>query len=151
MKETLKVGATMIAELVRDGKVIDTRTVHNMVVNSGYDLVCALIGDSTRPNQIGYVGMGTGTAATTAQTTALGTEWGTRVAVTYSHTTGTTLLTLSCTVPAHTGSMVALTESGLFNASTSGTMFDRVTFTAINKEPADTINMRYIINLVDTE
>lgn len=148
MKEKLTFGATMTAELVREGKVVDTRTVHNMVVNAGYDLVCDLLANPTTPNIIGYVGVGTGTSPTTDVMTALGSEWGTRVSTTYSHTPGTTLLTLSCTIPAHTGSMVALTESGLFNAATSGTMFDRVTFTAINKEAADTVNIRYVINLV---
>lgn len=147
MNEFLKCGATLIAEHIRDGKVIDTREVHNLVVDTGYDLVCALLANTQRPNPIGFVGVGTGTTATAQTMTGLVTEWGSRVSTTYSHTAGTPTLTLSCTIPTHTGSMVSLTESGLFNAATAGTMFDRVTFTAINKEPADTINIRYVINL----
>ena len=151
MKEKLKIGATVEVERRdKDGKLIDTRKVHNTVVNGGFDLVCDLLANgTTRPNPLGYVAMGTSSTATTTSMTALGSQWGNRVATTYSHTTATTNFTLSCTIPAHTGSAVNLTESGIFNAATSGTMFNRVTFTAIGKEASDTITVRYIINLVD--
>ena len=151
MTEKIKIGATVIVEKTnKKGELIDKRVVHNTVVNSGFDLVSDLLGKtSSRPNYISHVGVGTSTATTTASMTALGTEWGSRVATTYSHTAGTTTFTLSCTIPEHTGSSVNISESGLFNASTGGTMFNRITFTPIGKEAGDTISIRYIINLVD--
>lgn len=151
MKEKLKIGATVIVEKTnKKGELVDKRVVHNTVVSAGFDLVCDLLAKpSDRPNQLGYIGIGTGATATTAAMTALVTEWGSRVATTYSHTAGTTNFTLSCVIPEHTGSAVNIAESGIFNASTSGTMFNRVTFTPIGKEAADTITIRYIINLVD--
>lgn len=151
MKEGLKIGAMVVVEK-RDkaGSIIDKREVHNTVVNAGYDLVSDLLAKvSNRPNPLGYIGIGTGTAATTASMTALGTEWGSRVASTYTHTTGTSTFTVSCVIPEHTGATVNISESGIFNAATSGTMFNRVTFTAIGKEPGDTITIRYIINLTE--
>lgn len=147
MSNNLKFGATMILELVRDNKIIETRKVHNTIVNSGYDLVADLLGNTTRPDRIGYIAVGTGSSATTGSMTALGTPWGSRISATYTHTAGTALLTLAGTVAAHTGATVALREAGLFNASTSGTMFDRVTFDAINKAATDTVNIRFVINL----
>ena len=151
MKEGLKVGAVVTVERKdKSGNSIEKRVIHNTVVNTGYDLVSDLLGKpSSRPNPLGYVAVGTSTAATTASMTALGTQWGNRVATTYTHTASTTTFSLSCIIPAHTGSSVALTESGLFNASTSGTMFNRITFSAINKEAADTITITYVINLTD--
>lgn len=149
MNNTLNIGATMILELIRKGKVVETRTVHNKVVNGGFDLVCDLLGNTTRPARLGYAAIGTGTGATADNATALGTQWGSRIATTYAHTAGTKLLSLSCVVPAHTGATVAITESGLFTAASSGIMFDRVTFTAIQKAAEDTINIRYVINLTE--
>lgn len=151
MNEKFKIGATVIVEKHnKKGETTDKRVVHNTVVNGGYDLVCDLLAKvSSRPSPLGYVGMGTDTTSTTTSMTGLGTEWGSRVATTYTHTAGTTNLTLSCTIPEHTGATVNLTESGIFNASTGGTMFNRVTFTAIGKEASDTITVRYLINLVD--
>lgn len=149
MAENLKLGATMELTQIRDGEVVDSRVVHNTIVSGGYDLVCSLLGNTTRPNQISHVGVGTGTAATTSSMTSLGTAWGSRVALTYSHTNGTTTMTLAGTIPTHTGSAASITEAGLFNASTSGTMFDRFTFSAINKQTTDTINIQVTINLAD--
>lgn len=151
MKENLKIGATVeIERRNKKGELLDKRVVHNTVVNAGFDLVCDLLAKvSSRPNPLGYVAMGTGTASTTTSMTALQAQWGSRVATSYAHTAGTTTFTLSCTIPEHTGAAVNLSESGIFNAATSGTMFNRVTFTTIGKEAVDTITVRYIINLVD--
>ena len=149
MIDKLNIGATMTLELVRNGQVVETRTIHNKVVNGGFDLVCDMLGNTTRPARLGYVAIGTGTATTSDSATALGTQWGSRVATTYAHTAGTKLLSLSCVIPAHTGATVSISESGLFTASTGGIMFDRVTFTAIQKAAEDTINIRYVINLAE--
>ena len=151
MKEKLKVGATVEVERInKEGKTVDKRVIHNTVVNGGFDLVCDLLGKQTsRPTQLSHIAVGTNSATTTTSMTALGSQWGSRVAGTYAHTTGTTTFTLSCTIPEHTGASVNLTESGVFNAATSGTMFNRVTFATVGKEASDTIVIRYIINLVD--
>jgi len=153
MKEKIKLGATAKIELVRDGKVVDTREVHNLVVNGGYDLVRDLLAkQSDRPSPIQYIALGKGTSATTVTMTALQNQWGSRYLAVYSPDgTSHTLFTLTQTIPAHTGGTQALTESGLFTAATGGIMFDRVTFSVINKEPADTIIITYTIDLVDTE
>lgn len=147
MSNTLKIGATMLLELVRDNKIIETREIHNTIVNGGYDLVANLLGSTTRPARLGYVGVGTGSSATTASMTALGTQWSSRLATNYAHEAGTTVLTLSCAVGTHSGSTVALREAGLFTGSTGSNMFDRVVFDAINKAPSDTVNIRFVINL----
>ena len=153
MLEKLKFGATVKIEQIRGGKIIDTQEIHNLVVNAGYDLVRDLLAkQSDRPNPIQYIALGTGNSATTVTMTALQSQWGNRYLAMYAPDGNDhTLFTLSQTIPAHTGGTVALTESGLFTAATGGTMFDRVTFSVINKEPADTIIITYTINLVDTE
>lgn len=153
MLEKLKFGATVKLEQIRDGKIIDTREIHNLVVNAGYDLVRDLLAkQNDRPNPIQYIALGTGNSATTVTMTALQSQWGNRYLAVYAPDgSDHTLFTLSQTIPAHTGGTAALTESGLFTAATGGTMFDRVTFSVINKEPADTIIITYTINLVDTE
>jgi hypothetical protein len=41
----------------------------------------------------------------------------------------------------------AITEAGVFNAASAGTMYSRATFTAINKGAADTLQITWTYTL----
>lgn len=111
-----------------------------MVVNKGLELVTDRIrGVGAEPK---YVAWGTGTVAPVAANTALGTPAaeartdGTSSKVTTA-TTGDTYQVVGTIVC--TGSAKAITEVGLFDASTAGTLFVRGTFDPINVNVGDSI------------
>ena len=129
----------------KDGNVIDHREIQNTVVDAGYDFICDVIGNTTQPNDMAWTGVGTGTTGVTGADTALETEV-TRVANVYAHSAGTKVFTHTADYAAGTGTG-ALTESGLLNAASTGTLLNRVVFSVINKGSSDTLQIVWTITL----
>lgn len=118
----------------------------NIIVSSGFDAICDSLGmTSGRPSAFGYIALGTGATAPAIEQTALVSEIA-RQAATYAHVAGTQVMTFSSTFGpgAATG---ALTEAGVFNASSAGTMLDRVLFNVINKGENDTLTAQFQFTL----
>lgn len=136
-----------------DGRVRDAReAVKNLIVDAGkVHLVDFLVDFAGADPAIGagygmsYLAIGTGAVAAAAGNTALGTEVGTRVNGTKSEQSGGSILNVYQVVGTfaanNPGTTQAITEAGLFSASTVGTMFNRVVFSAINKETADSLQL----------
>ena len=123
---------------------------HNLITNVGYDFLYNCFANATRPDPMEYIAVGTGTKTPALTDTTLVKEIK-RLKAGYSHASADKFLTLSATfgVGVATG---ALTEAGIFNAATKGTMFDRVTYPVINKEKLDTyiISFTLLFNEVET-
>lgn len=118
----------------------DVETVHkdNIIVNVGFDFIADAIGKSaSRPGVMGWIALGTGTTAAAAGQTALVTELD-RNAATYAHTAGTKTFTFTADFAAGDATG-AITEAGVFNASSSGIMLDRVVFPVVNKGADDSL------------
>lgn len=150
LNEGVKLKATWDLQLFDENGILKQREVkENLIVNDGYDLILdSLLKEVSRPATANYIAIGTNNTAAAATQTALLAEVGTRVIGTYSHTAGTKVATLSGTFPANNPSTAqAITEAGLFNAPTDGTMFNRVVFSVINKEPADTLTITVTLTL----
>jgi hypothetical protein len=91
-----------------------------------------------------HMAVGAGTAPAAAGNTALGTELG-RVAL-----GSTTATNNQVSYVASFGAGVgtgAVTEAGLFNASTGGTMLCRTVFSVVNKEAADTMSITWTVTI----
>jgi len=127
------------------GRIKDQRKIRNLIVDSGYDFVCDVMGNSTQPADMGYIAIGQGTTAFTAGDTALYNE-STRKANSYSHTAGTKTYESVSTFNAGEGTG-SITESGLFNDSTAGTMLCAQTFSVINKGANDSLEVTWRITL----
>ena len=115
----------------------------NLIVSSGWDLLCNVLGLNAQPSDLTHIAVGTGTTAAAAADTALETELA-RLTATYAHTAGT----MACTFSRNFGAgqaTGALTEAGLFNAASAGTMFNRVVYDVINKQAGDTLAMTFTI------
>ena len=110
----------------------------NIIVDSGFDFICDAIGNSARGNVMSYIAVGMGTADAASSQTALVAEIA-RQAATYAHTAGTKILTLTANFAAGVGTG-AITEAGVLNASSAGTLLDRVVFAVINKGADDSLN-----------
>lgn len=129
-----------------DGRVerlglVSTRVVTTAGVNY---LVDALQG-SVEPENLKYHAMGTGTTAENASDTTLVTEVETRATGTTTEGASANIYKTVATIAA-TGTR-AITEHGVFSASSSGTLLDRSVFSAINLVSGDSIQFSYELTL----
>jgi len=144
-KDALLLKGKMSARLTHEDGSFEDFEKDNIIVTVGYDYICNVIGLASQPAAMGYIAVGTGVTAPASADTALQTEL-VRQAATYAHTAGTKVFTLSTTFAAGVGTG-ALTESGVFNASSAGVMFDHVTFSVINKAASDTLTQTFTFTL----
>lgn len=115
----------------------------NLVVTAGKAfLASAVINSSASP--FTNMAIGTGSTAAAVGDTALGAEVA-RQAFT-SSSVASNVVTLSTTYAAGTGT-AALTEAGIFNAGSGGTMLSRVVFSAINKGSADSLTITWTVTV----
>ena len=143
-----KFGMRGCVELIlrnEDGEIIEQREIKNTIVNAGYDFICDVIGNTTQPNDMAWTAIGTGSTGVQGTDTALETQ-AARVANVYAHSTGTKVFTMTADYAAGTGTG-AITESALLNASSAGTMLNRIVFSVINKGASDTLQVVWSITL----
>lgn len=126
-----------------DGQVKDTREIKNLVVTNGLGFIASRMRDATA-SVMSHMAVGSGTAAAALANAALGTELG-RVALTSTTVTGNQI-TFIATFPAGQGTG-ALTEAGIFNAGTAGTMLCRTLFSVVNKDAGDTLSITWTITI----
>lgn len=136
-------GKLKIVVTGEDGSIKDTREINNLVVSAGIGYIASRMRDATA-TAMSHMGVGTGAVAAAAGNTTL-TE-SARVALT-STTANATNVVYVASFPAGTGT-AALTEAGIFNASSAGTMLCRTVFSVINKGALDTMTITWTINLV---
>ena len=136
----------MEARLIKpDGSVI-VRVKDNLIVNAGFSFIAQSVGlSSGRPSVMSHIAVGTGTTAAASANTALVTELA-RKAATFSHTVGTKVFQFEATFNAGEATG-AITEAGVLNAASAGTMLDRVVFAVINKGADDTLTQRFTFTM----
>ena len=147
LNENLKVtGAVSIKLTDEHGAVVDSREIPNLVVSAGRTFIAAsmLKTTSNSPAAMTHMAAGTNSTAAAAPDTALGAEVG-RVALTSSTSSGN-VVTYTATFPAGTGTG-ALTEAGIFNASSAGTMLCRTVFSVVNKGASDALTITWTITV----
>lgn len=132
-----------------NGEIV--KTVKNLVVTAGKNWVASRM-QGVSDGVMTHMGIGTGTTAAAAGDTTLGTE-AARVALTTSGGAVTTnVITFTATIPANTPNVTgsataAITEAGVFNASSSGTMLCRTVFAAVNKGALDTMTISWDVTI----
>ena len=142
-----KINATGELKIVlrdKDGNVKMEKTEKNLVVTSGKAFIASrMVG--TASAVMSHMAVGTSTTAPVAGQTALVSEIA-RAAI-VSGTSAANVVTYSAVFAAGVGTG-AITEAGILNAGTSGTMLSRTVFSVVNKEADDslTINWQITIN-----
>ena len=107
-----------------------------LLVNTGKANVTSALTSSTSK----YIGWGTGAGTTALTDTTLFTETGSRTTGTQSQqTTTTTNDTYQVTGTTTAGGTLAITNAGIFDASTSGNLFAKGDFSTINLSSGDSI------------
>lgn len=115
----------------------------NLVVNTGKNfLASAVLNSSTSP--FTYMAIGTGTNGAAATDTALQSELVRQVFTTSNVTNN--VVTVSTTYAAGTGTG-ALTEAGILNNVSGGTLLSRVVYSVINKGALDTLTITWTITI----
>ena len=142
-----KINATGELKIVlrdKDGNVKMEKTEKNLVVTSGKAFIASrMVG--TGSAVMSHMAVGTSTTAPVAGQTTLVSEIA-RAAI-VSGTSAANVVTYSAVFAAGVGTG-AITEAGILNASTAGTMLSRTVFPVVNKEADDslTINWQITIN-----
>jgi len=137
LKMTGRLRIHLNGELVRD--------LDNLVVTAGKGFV-ALRMIGTGVGVMTHMGVGTGTTDPAAGDTALETQVGSRKAFTTSAAVSAAVVTYITAFAAGEGTG-ALTEAGIFNASSGGTMLARTEFSVVNKGSADTMTITWTVTV----
>jgi hypothetical protein len=124
--------------------------VRNIVTNAGLAGIASRINGAGSEAIFNYIAIGTGATAAAAGDTTLQTEiasgGGSRAAATASRvTTSTTNDTARLVYTFTFSSSFAITESGVLNASSSGVLLCRQTFSAINVANGDSLQLTWDI------
>lgn len=130
------------------GNFSDFRLISNLVTNAGAAGVASRINGSGAEAAFTYIAVGTGTTAAAVTDTTLVTETAasglSRVAATASRvTTDVTNDTAQLTTTFSVSGTVAVTESGVLNAASTGTLLARQTFSAINVVSGDSLTITW--------
>ena len=133
----LNVVVTRVDGRQEDYGVVSTRVVTTAGVNA---IVDGLQGTFTI-SDFKYHGMGTGSVAESSADTALGTQVESRATGTQTEGASANVYRSVATITAT--ATRAITEHGLFSASTSGTLLDRSVFSTINLSSGDSIQFTY--------
>ena len=145
INDTLKLRGDVSIKLYdKDGKIKDQREITNLVVNSGLAFICSRMA-GTSPAVMTHMGVGSGTTSAAAGQTALVSQLGSREALDSTNASANTIVFV-CSLEAGDGTG-AVSESGIFNAASSGTMLARVVFPVVNKQADDTMSITHTITL----
>lgn len=128
----------------KSGKVKERRKEKNLIVNTGLNAILdRLVGTSEAV--MSHMGLGSSSTAAAAGQTDLISLLGSREAIDSSTVTGSSVAYV-CTFEAGDATGT-ITEAGIFNASTSGTMLCRSVFSSITKGANDSLNVTWTITV----
>jgi hypothetical protein len=144
LNENLKMkGELTIVHKNAEGQIKDVISIPNLVVTAGKQYIASrMVGASA--TVMTHMAIGTGTTTPAVGDSTLGTEAG-RVSLASFSASGTNV-TATATFPAGTGTG-AITEAGILNAASAGTMLCRTTFPVVNKAAGDSIAITWVITV----
>ena len=117
--------------------------VPNLVVTAGKEYVASRIKDATT-TAMSHMAIGTGSTPAAAGNTALGSE-SARTGLTSTTVSGADIVYVD-TFAAGTGTG-AITEAGIFNASSGGDMLCRTVFSVVNKGASDAMTITWTVTV----
>jgi hypothetical protein len=127
---------------LRGGKLLSDETHDNLIVTTGKNWQAARQKTTGQPNELGWMACGVSATAPATGDTVLGSELA-RVALGASGgAVSANVVTYQAAFTPGVGTG-ALTEIGLFNAASAGTMVSRATFPVKNKEAGDTLTFTW--------
>lgn len=138
-------GEVHIVKMNDAGVIVEERKVKNLVVTSGKNYIAQkMVATTNVPPSMTHMGIGTNSTAPLPENTTL-TGQTTRQVLTGSSVTSNSI-TYTANFPAGSGDG-AITEAGIFNASTGGDMLCRTVFPVVNKGSGDIISITWVITV----
>ena len=145
----LNLDGRFILTHIRDGEILDEFSIHNIITDAGKTEVAGLMLTDVGGTAFDYLEIGSGNTAETTSDTAL--EYpisrmaasGTRTTISSTNDTAQ----LQITFTNGTGSNWPVTEAGVFNASSAGTMLARKTFDVLNIADGDSLQLTYQVRV----
>jgi len=138
-------GEVVITLTDENGNLKARQEINNLVVNTGKAFISSrMIG--TALGVMSHMALGSGTTAPALTDTALESLLGTREILDSSTNPASGVIIYTSTFEAGDATG-AVTEAGIFNAATSGTMLCRTTFDVINKGASDTMSVTWTITV----
>lgn len=145
-RETMKAtGRVKVVLKDENGSIKEDFTVDNLVVDAGLDYIASRMKDATA-TAMSHMEVGTDTTAAAAGDTTLGSAVGASRTALTSTTVTDNAVAYVCTFGAGVGTG-ALTEAGIFNASSAGDMLCRTVYSVINKGAADSMTITWTITI----
>jgi hypothetical protein len=148
--DVIRLRGCISVALYANGKEVERITENNVVVTAGRRWILQQIASSeiATAQSIGYMAVGTGTAAPATSDSALGSET-TRKAINNFTTSN-----LTSNPPSWQAEMslatnegnTTLGEVGMLNSSSGGTILNRATFSTINKTTSNTLGISYTLS-----
>lgn len=130
-----------------DGEVKDSREIKNLVVDTGLAYIISRMVGTTK-GVMTHMALGGGTTPTAANQSDLVSMTGSREAIDSTTIMGTVNEKVQYVAAFEPGdSTGALTEAGIFNASTGGDMLCRTVFPVVNKQADDALSITWTITL----
>jgi len=126
-----------------DGSIKDEKKVENLIVDTGLDYIASRM-SGTSENVMSHMAVGTGSTAAAGADTALGTELDRNALTSTTVTDNAIAYVCSWAAGDGTGS---LTEAGIFNASSGGTMLCRTVFGTVTKGTDDSMTITWTITV----
>ena len=144
MNDGLKVLGNLTVTLIdKNGNIKEEHNFKNLVVNTGLLYLTHSLSNTSNGATFNYIALGTGTSSPSAANTTLQVEIARQSvgagAFDYNY------WNVQTTFAAGTGTGT-ITEAGIFNATSGGTMLSRTTFTPIVKHASDSLTVSWTIN-----
>ena len=148
-------GALWLRVFRGDGTIDDLGLASlRVVTTAGVTYICAdIAGGASDSSDFKYHGFGVGTTAEASGQTALVTELTTEYVTNSTRPTGsqsasTNTYTTVATLSPDSGGTLAITEHGIFSATSAGTLLDRSVFSAVNLvASSDSLQATYVLTL----
>lgn len=142
-QEILKLKGELRVVLNKEDGTTEQFDHTNLVVDTGLNFIVERMA-SADDSVMSHMAIGEDNTAAAAEDTTLGNEAG-RVALT-STTVSTNTVTYVATFGAGTGTG-AITEAGILNASSSGTLLCRTVFPVVNKQSGDSMTITWTVTV----
>lgn len=145
INESIKIrGDLNIVLKDENGNIKDQREETNLVVTAGLAFITSRMADAA-DGVMSHMAVGSDSTVAAAGDTDLGSILGSREALDSTTDSGSSI-TYVASFEAGDGTG-AITEAGIFNAASAGTMLCRTNFATVNKNQNDTMTITWVVSL----
>ena len=141
--ESRALGKLTIEVKDKDGNLKQKQEVKNLVVDTGLDYIASRMKDASA-TAMSHMAIGTGSTAAGAGNTALGSEAARQALTSTTVTSNAVAYVASFAAGTGTG---AITEAGILNGASGGTLLCRTVFSVVNKGASDSMTITWTVTI----